>query len=289
MYIKKSILSFALITSLYGVGYANAETNVQSDPVAPITNVATNVKVSGLDHVELRSQIKKYFNNKDVISHIAETPIKNAYLVSLDDGTSFVFFKDSNYAILGDMYDLTDKSNITPELKADFYKKILDKYPVASGIHYEPTVDKIGTAYVFTDPTCGYCRKLHFEMQTYLDKGIEVIYIPYPRSGMEGQGHDELVDVFNSGDDAGKKEAMNLAKQDKAQDIKSLPTYKESPKGTELVNEGVEIGRELGIRGTPSIYLENGYNIPGYTDAESLAKTILKQKELASNSVKKAQ
>jgi thiol:disulfide interchange protein DsbC len=286
MYIKRKILSLALLTSLCGTTLVHADSKVSADPILETNKVS---KIVNSDHVELRTQIKKYFNNKDVVSNIAETPIKNAYLVSLDDGTSFVFFKDSNYAILGDMYDLTNKSNITPELKADFYKTILNKYPVKNGIHYEPTVDKIGTAYVFTDPTCGYCRKLHFEMQTYLDKGIEVIYIPYPRSGLDGQGHDELVDVFNSGDDEGKKAAMSLAKQDRAQEIKSLPSYKDSPKGTELVNEGVQIGHELGIRGTPSIYLENGYNIPGYTDAESLAKTIIKQKELASNSTKKAQ
>lgn len=283
MHMKKTILSLALISSLYSIGYANADGDIKSEPIDNIGQ--TEVKS---DHIELRSQIKKFFNNQDNITNIAETPIKNSYLVSLDDGTTFVFFKDSNYAVLGDMYDLSDKSNISPTLKADFYKKILMKYPIQNGIRYEPTINKIGTAYVFTDPTCGYCRKLHFEMKNYLDKGIEIIYIPYPRSGVNGEGHDELVDVFNAGNNDNMKKAMDLAKTDKAQEIKLLPSYKSSSKGTELVNEGVKIGHELGIRGTPSIYLENGYNIPGYTDANSLESAILKQKKLPQETSKKA-
>lgn len=274
MFMKKTLLSIMILSGMYLTTAAQAET-VQADP---IDNAASVVKVQSDDHSELRDKIKTYFGNKDVVSNIAEAPLPNAYLVSLDDGTSFVYFKDSDYAVLGDIYDLKDKSNITPELKADFYKKILEKYPLTSGIKYKPTVPVIGKAYVFTDPTCGFCRKVHDEMQTYLDQGIEIVYIPYPRSGLNGEGHDELVSVFNAGDEDAQKKAMDLAKQDRAAEIKSLPTYKENPNSLKLVDEGVQIGRELGIRGTPSIYLENGYNIPGYIEADKLAAAIKAQK-----------
>lgn len=257
---KKALLSSLILAIL--------STNTFAEPEKSGLAKSTNI---------INEKIKTYFNNKDVVSNISETPIDGAYLVSLDDGTSMVYFEKTDYAILGDMYDLKDKSNLTPKIKAPFYKKILDNYPLKSGIRYEPTSEKIGVAYIFTDPTCGYCRKLHYELQSYLDKGIEIVYIPYPRSGTSGLGHDELVSVFNAGDNDAEKIAMDLAKHDKADEIKNMASYKESDRGLKLVNEGVEIGKKLGIRGTPSIYLENGYNIPGYVDANELAKLITQQ------------
>lgn len=86
MHMKKTILSLALISSLYSIGYANADGDIKSEPIDNIGQ--TEVKS---DHIELRSQIKKFFNNQDNITNIVETPIKNSYLVSLDDGTTFVF------------------------------------------------------------------------------------------------------------------------------------------------------------------------------------------------------
>lgn len=265
---KKTLLSAVILAAFSINAFADAP---KSDPVESQTEFSQKLNI-------VNEKIKTYFNNRSVVSNISETPIDGAYLVSLDDGTTMVYFEKTDYAILGDIYDLRDKTNLTPEIKASFYKKILDTYPLESGIRYEPTASKIGTAYIFTDPTCGYCRKLHYELKTYLDKGIEIVYIPYPRSGLSGLGHDELVSVFNAGDNDAEKTAMDLAKHDKAEEIKSLPSYKETDRGLKLVNEGVEIGKQLGIRGTPSIYLENGYNIPGYIDADEMAKLIIAQK-----------
>lgn len=269
---NKSILGFVLAAVFSSAVYAQVAP--ASDPVFK-NNEKTKLEPK---YEAINNKIKSYFNNRDVVTNISEAPMDNTYLVSLDDGTSFVYFEKTDYAVLGDIYDLKDKSNLTPEIKANFYKKILDTYPLENGIHYEPTVEKIGTAYIFTDPTCGYCRKLHHELQSYLDKGIEIVYIPYPRSGVTGPGHDELVDVFNAGDNNAEKLAMDLAKTDRSAEIKMLPTYKSSERGLRLVNEGVETGKKLGIRGTPSIYLSNGYNIPGYIDSETLAKVITEQK-----------
>lgn len=36
--------------------------------------------------------------------------------------------------------------------------------------------------YVFTDADCGYCRKFHSEIDEVNALGIEVRYLPWPRS-----------------------------------------------------------------------------------------------------------
>ena len=40
---------------------------------------------------------------------------------------------------------------------------------------------------VFTDITCGYCRKMHAEMADYNARGITFRYLAYPRSGIIGK------------------------------------------------------------------------------------------------------
>ena len=45
---------------------------------------------------------------------------------------------------------------------------------------------------VFTDTSCGYCRKLHSQMQGYNDLGITVQYLAFPRSGITGPTFKEL-------------------------------------------------------------------------------------------------
>ena len=40
---------------------------------------------------------------------------------------------------------------------------------------------------VFTDISCGYCRKLHRELNDLLDAGITVKYLAFPRGGLQVQ------------------------------------------------------------------------------------------------------
>jgi len=42
---------------------------------------------------------------------------------------------------------------------------------------------------VFTDSTCGYCRKLHKEIDGFLAEGISVRYMAFPRGGVNITGY----------------------------------------------------------------------------------------------------
>ena len=46
--------------------------------------------------------------------------------------------------------------------------------------------------YVFTDVDCGYCRKLHSEIENYLKEGIQVNYLAYPREGLESKTYEKM-------------------------------------------------------------------------------------------------
>ena len=48
-------------------------------------------------------------------------------------------------------------------------------------IVFSPAEPAKGYINVFTDITCGYCRKLHLEMDDLNRRGVEVRYLAFPR------------------------------------------------------------------------------------------------------------
>ena len=121
------------------------------------------------------------------------------------------------------------------------------------------------TVTVFTDIDCGYCRKLHNEMNGYHDNGIRVRYMFFPRAGVGSDSYQKAVSVWCADD---RNEAMTQAKQGRPLPEKQC----ENP-----VREELLLGRLLGVNGTPAIFLESGEMIPGYVPPDKL-KAILKDR-----------
>ena len=51
---------------------------------------------------------------------------------------------------------------------------------------------------VFTDVDCGYCRKLHDEIENYNDLGISIHYAAFPRSGIGTEAFTKMVGAWCS-------------------------------------------------------------------------------------------
>ena len=118
------------------------------------------------------------------------------------------------------------------------------------------------TVTVFTDIDCGYCRKLHGEIDGYLAEGIKVRYLFFPRSGVGTPSFDKAISVWCADD---RKAALTDAKAGK-----SIPDKKcDNP-----VKEQMELGEKLGVSGTPAIILESGEMVPGYVPPKRLATMI---------------
>jgi thiol:disulfide interchange protein DsbC len=108
------------------------------------------------------------------------------------------------------------------------------------------------TVDVFTDIDCPYCVRLHNQMAEYNRLGIRIRYLAFPRAGISSSSYDKWVSVWCSDD---RQTAMGDAKNGKR-----IPAKKcDSP-----VKQQFALGRAVGVRGTPSLILENGHMIPGY-------------------------
>lgn len=126
--------------------------------------------------------------------------------------------------------------------------------------------ETLHTVTIFTDVDCGYCAKLHSEMQTYLDAGIRIRYAAFPRAGVGSDTYRKMVSVWCSDD---QQTALTRSKAGQEVTAKAC---------TNPVAEQFEVGQLLGVRGTPSIVLETGDLLPGYLPAGRLLQSIIEAK-----------
>ena len=66
--------------------------------------------------------------------------------------------------------------------------------------------------------------------------------------------------------------------EDKAIAMHNYKTNRDLPNSPDCINpveDQLAISKQLGVNGTPSIFLENGSNIPGYQEPNQLLNSIL--------------
>ncbi len=175
--------------------------------------------------------------------------------------------KDGRYLMQGDVIDLEKRVNLTEDARSVQRKKLVTSINEATMIIFEPEGKAKHSLTVFTDIDCGYCRKLHREMDDYLAEGIRIRYLAFPRSGLNTKSYFKAVSVWCADD---RKSAMTEAKSGKV-----LPRATcENP-----VKEQMALAEMFAITGTPTLVMENGEIIPGYVPAKRLAKMLDEAKE----------
>lgn len=201
------------------------------------------------------------------ITTIEATPIAGIAMLITEQGIIYVSY-DGDYLIQGNMFSLGDSVvNLTESSFAQVRLNGLKRFE-GETIDYKAENEKYVVT-VFTDITCGYCRKMHAEMADYNARGITFKYLAYPRSGINdrfgqlSQGYKDLRSIWCSDDSA---EALTIAKK---------PGGKVVGKVCETSIEAqFDFGRKVGVNGTPAMILSNGTMIPGYQPPAKLEEIL---------------
>ncbi len=187
---------------------------------------------------------------------ISPSPVAGIYEVSR--GMSFFYATgDGRYVFSGDLVDVQSGTSITENNRKSLRLQQLAKLDEKSMITFPAKNEKYKIT-VFTDIDCGYCRKLHREIEDYNAKGITVQYLFYPRSGPNTPSFAKAEAVWCSAD---KNAALTNAKQGANVTAEKC----ENP-----VRQQYELGQVLGVRGTPALVLPDGSMQPGYVPADRL-------------------
>jgi len=170
---------------------------------------------------------------------------------------------DGRYMLEGDLYDLKSRTNLTENKRRVGRAKIVRDMDEKDMIVFSPEAGKVKyTITVFTDIDCGYCRKMHKEIEEYNKLGIAVRYMAYPRSGVDTPSYFKAVSVWCADD---RQAAMTKAKSGI-----TLPRAE----CANPVKKHMEAASLVGVTGTPTLVLESGRVIPGYVEAKRLVQML---------------
>lgn len=206
---------------------------------------------------------------------VEKSPIQGYYQMQVDGDVLYVS-PDGNTMIVGDVINTKNQVNLTEDVRKSARLALVNSIPESDMVVYTPKNGKYDhTITVFTDTSCGYCRKLHREMDDYLAKGIKVRYAAFPRAGKDSETYNVMGTVWCAKD---KQKAMNDAKL--GNDFKA---DKKLCKKAQAIDRELEIVRKLGLRGTPALIFDDGTLWPGYMPADRL-KTVLDNNSKQNNS-----
>jgi thiol:disulfide interchange protein DsbC len=198
-----------------------------------------------------------------VIDKVESTPIAGVY--EIDSGRK-VFYVDGsgNYALIGNLLDLTTKTSLTEQRSNDLNQIDWKKLPTDLAITRVKGNGKSKIA-IFTDPDCPFCKRLEAETTSKL-KDVTIYYYLFP-----------LVIHANAADDSKR---ILCAENPESSMIafmaygKSLGKNNTCDNGKKLVKMQ-EIGSNLvQVTGTPTIVLPNGKIISGLVPADALSRMI---------------
>ena len=211
----------------------------------------------------IRSSLSK-LNLPVAIKTISESPMAGVYQVQLESGRILYASGDGQFLIQGALYDLSadQPRNLTTAAEAAGISEVINALPKDQLVIFAPDKPKTHVT-IFTDVDCGYCRLLHSEVDELNALGIEARYAAFPRSGPDQASAKIMESIWCAKD---RQTAMTEAKL--GNKIETLTC--DNP-----VKEQFALGQQVGVQGTPAIFMANGVLVPGYKPAAQLAAEAL--------------
>ena len=208
---------------------------------------------------KVRQNLKMLLPDVDVTS-VAPAPLPGLYEVVADMDVVYVT-ADGRYLIQGSIIDLETRANLTAPVVAKAKSNAMATVGEENMVIFEPKEAK-HTVTIFTDIDCGYCRKLHSQIDEYNKQGIRIRYLFYPRAGVDSPSYRKAVAVWCADD---RNQAMTLSKAGKKVEQKEC----ENP-----VADHYELGQRMGVTGTPALVLDDGEILPGYIPPDRLGSYL---------------
>ncbi|PMM03673.1 thiol:disulfide interchange protein [Vibrio kanaloae] len=238
--------------------------NASEAKVEPTSTVVEAASAQAIDTAALTKRFEKIGIKVD---KIVPSDIDGLLEVQTNSGVIFSS-PEGDYFLAGTLYSLDDNGKFSDVLAERQAPLNAEKVAAMSDtvIEYKADNEK-HVVTVFTDITCGYCVRLHSQMQGYNDLGITVRYMAYPRQGATGQVADQMAAIWASDD---PKTAMHDAKVNR-----QMPASgKDLAEQKQIIVKQYQLGRELGINGTPAIVLESGELVSGYLPPAQLLQRL---------------
>ena len=199
----------------------------------------------------------------ETADEIRATPIAGLYELRFGYRLAYVD-ASGRFGFLGsgDLEDMSTGENLSEQRRAVARRELmadLDEWDTLDFLPEETSREVL----VFTDVDCGYCRRLHQQMAEYHRLGIGVRYAAFPRSGPDTPTWDVMQSIWCAAD---RPQALTR--------VKAGGIVPERECDSMAVERHYELGRQIGLSGTPALLTPAGRLIPGYVPPARLAAML---------------
>lgn len=231
--------------------------------------IPTKVETSEEELKEIKEKL--YLLDKTISSFdIEETSISGYYKIQRGDQKYYVH-KDVDHLFIGDAVKFLDGSPIIlGEVNSTKEKRLfVQSLNENEAIIFKAEKEK-DRLYVFTDITCPFCKRLHKDIKKINEKGITLVYLPYPRSGLNTKLERALNNIW-----------CIKTKKEYHKAITSGNKYIESQMSGGCNNDQFtkyyyHEANRLEIKGTPFILNKMGEVIGGYEGFNNFIRKVVK-------------
>ncbi|HEY8157661.1 MAG TPA: DsbC family protein [Methylobacter sp.] len=230
---------------------------------AALSLFGLTLSVAHADEDAIRQALTKSMPSVKIGS-VKPSEISGLYEVTVG-GNIFYVSGDGKYLVQGHLVDVAARVDLTEEKLSGVRKQAIEKLGLDKMIVFKPKESKY-TVSIFTDIDCGYCRKLHSEIDQYMAQGITIQYMFFPRAGKGSDSYNKAVSVWCADD---RKAALTAAKKGDTPPAKIC----DNP-----VDEHMQLAEDFEVKGTPMIVTEKGNIFPGYLPAKQLAEALADEK-----------
>lgn len=205
---------------------------------------------------EIRQSLQNKFPDIGKLEHVVKTPYAGLYEVVID-GQLLYTDVQGQYLFNGSVIEVKNRRNLTEERSRQLFAIEFDKLPLDLAVKRVKGNGKRKLAY-FTDPKCGYCKRLEIELSKIDDVTLYIYLYPV------FQGSDEIVrNVYCAKDPVKAWDDLMLNGVTPAGASCKTPTDKV-----------LALGKKLRVNGTPNLVFGDGVQNPGYLPAEELEKRL---------------
>ncbi len=204
----------------------------------------------------IKDRLQKNYPQLGTITQVNNTPMRGLYEVVT---TEHIFYTDdtAHYLIEGSLIDLRAMRNLTDERARKFFAVDFNSLPLDLAMKQ---VKGTGARklFIFTDPNCGFCKRLEAELQKVDNITIYRLLFPiFPGSDEKAR------DIWCGTDRNTLWEDLML------RGVAPPPANCDAP-----IAKARELGRKLKVTGTPTLIFSDGSQAPGYMPAADLEHAL---------------
>ena len=210
-----------------------------------LTGCAKPTAVQPADATALVAELKRIRPDADLgVPH--GTPVPGVLGLDVGGGNVVYGTADGSHLFAGDLYAVeSNLVNLTEKRREGRRAALLADVDTAGMIVFRAATGR-AVLNVFTDIDCTHCRRLHSDISTLNEDGIEVRYLAYPRAGLESPSYSRMVSAWCADDPL---DALTALKQGR-----------EVPDRTcaNPVADHYQLAKEMGLPGTPGLITAGG-------------------------------